>query len=229
MIIFDGGALACGDGSKLDLKNKSILAVIDPPWNAGLWPDFQGSAGALVFCDGQRIGTVVSQYGPPAWSFVWDCGSCWYTPNRPIKKHKLCLWYGDVSQYRDEYRDGSPAGLAKTVTNTRSTYKYTPDKNGKRLIDVYCQPITQSAGRGGAGHGKPVDWIEALITNCRGDATTVADPFAGTGAVAIAAHRAGLCYIGCEIDAATHSESCDRVKRYVCGSSKNHGKQGQLI
>lgn len=196
--------------------HSSALAVIDPPWDSGCWPPIGGYAAALVFCDGQRLGDVVREYGPPAWAFVWDCQSCWYTPGRPLKKHKQCLWFGDAARYVDRYRDGSALGGPRAVRNTRGQYTYTPDVAGKRLIDLHASKITRRQ-IGVSSHEKPVEWVRALIENCASGASTVVDPFAGGGSVAIASAMAGMSYYGRELSPEVHKNAVSAVRRVLSG------------
>lgn len=213
MRVGDGAFLALGDGMSLMRATEhcgdQCVAVVDPPWDAGLWPDISRYASSLVFCDGQRAGDVIRSYGPPAWVFVWDCQSCWYTPNRPIKKHKLCLWYGDAASYADVFRDGSAIRPSR-ATNSRGSYNYTPSPHGKRLIDVWGEKIT-APRFGGVAHAKPIRWVSALIQNCASKSAIVVDPFAGSGAVAVAAMMAGKCYLGTEIDIDAHAAAVKNI------------------
>lgn len=168
----------------------------DPEWDKMEKPLGQWEA-VLAFADGQRVGDLVSIFGSPTWLFVWDCVTSWYAPNRPLKRMKLCAWYGDVNSYNfDGYHYGEPLE-AKTVTNTRGSYDYKPDPRGKHLSDVFQMPITQAHADGMHSHSKPVDWITMLLANCTKGA--IYDPFAGSGAAMVAAERLSRACVSVEV------------------------------
>ena len=154
----------------------------------------------LAFCDGQRIHDVVSIFGAPSWAFVWDCITSWFTPSRPLRRMKICLWYGDLDKYDQNGSHYGEPGEAKTVTNTRGSYNYEPDIRGKHLSDVFVAPITKLHSENEHSHSKPIDWIRMLIANCtQGD---IYDPFMGSGTTLIAAEQIGRKCYGMEISPA---------------------------
>jgi hypothetical protein len=157
----------------------------DPEWdNMPAPPIFKI---ALVFTDGGRIGDSIRLFGSPAWLFTWDCVSCWYTPNRPLKRTKHCLWYGDVSNYIFDGSHYGDAGEERTVWNSRGEYTFKPDSRGKHLADLYSTPITQLHANSEHGHSKPLDWIRMLIANCT--TGTIFDGFSGSGVSIIACEQ----------------------------------------
>lgn len=179
--------------------------VFDPPW--GIIDQFgfmSASQNVLAFCDGMRAADVIRIFGAPTWIFTWDCVSSWYTPNRPLRRSKLCLWYGDVSRYNGEgylYYDGKPENQ-RIVKNTRGQHHYRP-KDGKMLSDIYSQPITRLHSQG-HNHGKPIEWIKCLIANTVRAGSIVIDPFVGGGSTLIACEQLQLKLIGAEIDEQHH-------------------------
>jgi hypothetical protein len=201
--------LLCGD-STLDaervLPERVGCLLFDPPWDADVAqqpPPWSGDA-TLAFSDGGRIGDVVNLFGAPTWLFAWDCVSSWYTPGRPLKRMKLCAWYGDLAAYDPEGAHYGEPGAARTVTNTRGSYDYEPNPNGKHLSDVFAAPITREHSEGHQ-HGKPVAWLRMLIANCaRGD---VFDPFAGGGSALMACEQLRRDWRGVEIDPG----ACDSI------------------
>jgi site-specific DNA-methyltransferase (adenine-specific) len=76
-------------------------------------------------------------------------------------------------------------------------------KTGARLVGSPAG----TAGRYGHPHAKPLDVCEILISACPPGA--VADPFAGSGSILIAARRAGRDAIGVEVDE-RYAERCAR-------------------
>jgi hypothetical protein len=172
--------------------------IHDPPWDAELDFIIPDHLSALVFGDGGNVGNAVDLFGVPAWVYTWDCVTSWWTNNRPLRRAKLCLWYGDISTYdADGSHYGEPETQAKVVSNSRGSYEYQPDPRGKHLADVYTHAITQ-LHNDGPSHSKPVDWVRMLIANC----TTglVYDPFLGTGTTMAAAEQVGRVCYGVEID-----------------------------
>lgn len=166
--------LLCGDSTnddevaRLNIAKFSTL-VFDPEWDKpptsreDFRKDFET---VLAFSDGQRVGDVIARFGSPAWLFVWDCGSCWFTPSRPLKQCKLCLWFGDVTTYKMDGAHYGDAGEVREVFNTRGRYKFKPDPRGKHLADVFAMPITQVHAEIEHTHSKPLDWIRLLLGNC---------------------------------------------------------------
>ncbi len=161
--------------------------------------EMRHSDNVLAFCDGYRAGDIVRLFGAPTWVFAWDCVSSWYTPNRPLRRMKLCFWYGDVAQYKQKgYLFGDPCGK-RMVTNSRGSYLFTPD-SGKMLSDVFSRPITSLHSTSGHEHSKPIDWITALIGNTVRDGDIVIDPFAGSGVTLTACRKLGINWLGAELD-----------------------------
>jgi len=184
-------------GDYLDANLSGDALVFDPPWDQKFDFDFSGFENILAFSDGQRIGDVIRYLGAPAWEFIWDTGASWYTPNRPLKKHKNCYWYGNIDDYNQEGYFFEHDAKKHTVKNTRGTYIYEPDIRGKRLLDVYAESITKTHSDG-ASHGKPLEWVAALLANCTKG--VIVDPFCGTGTSIIAAQMVGRRCVASEID-----------------------------
>ena len=176
--------------------------VFDPPWDIATRFDVRNSDNILAFCDGYRAGDIITMLGPPTWIFVWDCVTSWYTPNRPLKRVKLCLWYGSIEDYNcNGYKIESEARKNRIVKNSRGSYLFTP-QHGKYLSDLYQYPITKLHSGSAHRHSKPIEWVTALIGNVLRPGDAVIDPFAGSGSSLIAARTLGVNWIGCDIDPA---------------------------
>jgi hypothetical protein len=180
--------LLCGDSST---KNKfgadCPTLFFDPPWDAMKLTERRNNV--LAFADGQRLHDVVNIFGAPNWLFVWDCVSSWYTPNRPLRRMKLCAFYGEIENYNSDGSHYGDAGQQREVFNSRGSYTFKPDPRGKHLSDVFSQPITTLHADSDHSHSKPTDWIRMLIANCTtGD---VYDPYAGSGTCLIACEQLG--------------------------------------
>lgn len=179
----DATAASAMDGMQCD------SLMFDPPWDAGLGVPRGAWKNTIAMCDGQRAGDVVRLFGAPAWVFVWDCGACWYTPGRPLKRTKLALWFGDVKSYNYDGAHYGDPGEAKTASNSRGTYEYVPDPRGKHLSDLFAKQLSSMHASGEHRHEKPCDWVRMLIGCCTtGD---LFDPFAGSGVSVIACEQLG--------------------------------------
>lgn len=198
------------------------LAIIDPPWNCpDLFAVGSHAKNRLVFCDGGRAFDAISANGPPAWIFTWDCVTSWYTPNRPLRRQKLALWYGDVSKYNQSgARHGDPCGKPRTVKNTRSEYLFVPNPGGKMLSDVFQCPITSLRKTQQYTHAKPFDWCLMLVANCNSGTRSVFDLFAGSGVFMDVAKQLGMSYVGVELNDSRYSELASRVNQQETTATK---------
>jgi hypothetical protein len=188
---------SCGNQNEAFGKHCGTL-VFDPPWDAGVKMNLRKNT--IAFSDGQRVADLTNLFGAPTWVFAWDCVTSWYTPNRPLKRMKVCLWYGEINTYDPEGSHYGNAGEERLVTNTRGSYTFKPNPKGKHLSDVFSQAITQLHSDSEHSHGKPIDWVRMLIANCSsGD---IYDPFLGSGTTLIAAEQLGRKCYGMEISPA---------------------------
>ena len=188
------------DDAQLHTPPADALTIWDPPWDVVI--DIPVTGECIAFTDGRRMGDVVEKLGAPTWCFVWDCGSTWYTPNRPLQRTKLALWYGELTAYQyDGYHlPSTKQRSTKTVTNSRSTYTYVPDPRGVHLADLYTDTrITELHAEAWHAHQKPTDWVTALM-GCCSTKDIVYDPCLGSGVSIIAADTLGRTCIGYEID-----------------------------
>jgi len=201
-----GHRLVCGDctdAATVEMVmggEKADTLIFDPPWDSQVNIPVDGYQSVLAFADGYRIGDLVEIFGRPTWIFVWDCVTSWYTPNRPLRRHKNCLWYGDISMFDFDAAHYGEAPEAKTVTNTRGSYDYKPDTRGKHLSDVFVSQITAEHATHLHKHQKPLDWMRLLIGDCTNG--LVYDPFMGSGTSLVACHQLGRLCFGCELEPA---------------------------
>jgi hypothetical protein len=223
--------VVCGDGTSPDWigHDKVGCVVFDPPWDADCAssPPCVQYDSLLAFTDCQRLSDVVSLFGGPAWLFVWDCVSSWYTPNRPLKRGKLAAWFGDVKAYNPDGSHYGDAGEKREVKNSRGAYEFSPDPRGKHLSDVFSQPITKLHSEGDGAehkHSKPIDWMRMLIANC--SEGVIVDPFAGSGTSIIAGEQLGRPVVACEIDPANVDVIVSRWQRFT-GKVATNEKTGQ--
>jgi len=198
--------LLCGDSSKIKFGEDCPTLFFDPPWDAMKSTERRNNV--LSFADGQRLHDVVNIFGAPNWLFVWDCVSSWYTPNRPLRRMKLCAFYGEIQNYNPDGSHYGDAGEQREVFNSRGSYTFKPDPRGKHLSDVFSAPITKLHSDSEHSHSKPMDWIRMLIANCTtGD---VYDPYAGSGTCLMACEQLKRKCRAVEIDPAFCAVIIDR-------------------
>ena len=188
--------LICADSNTIIPPENSGL-FFDPPWDID-YPKLE-SKSILAFTDCQRAKDIISMYGSPTWVFVWDCVSSWYTPNRPLKRSKLCLWFGDIEKFNFNGSHYGDAGEVREVFNTRGSYTFQPDARGKHLSDVFQMAITQLHSKENHSHSKPVDWVRMLIADCIPQ-EIVFDPYAGSGVSLIACEQINKKCVAVEVD-----------------------------
>jgi len=205
--------LYCGDCRDVADWGDPGCLIYDPPWDSDIVQSWSppSADSVLAFTDGARIGDLTDKFGRPAWCFVWDGVSSWWTPNRPLRRVKLSLWFGNIGSYNQEGAFYRPEGWsadeeARAVQNTRGSYQYTPHPEGRRLSDLYRLPLTAFHASESHSHAKPIEWVSCLIANT--STGPVADPFAGGGSSLMAADRLGRTWIGAEADPAF----CDVIR-----------------
>ena len=192
--------LMCGDSTTMDSVNKLMdgvkwnVCVFDPPYElTELYNHIpRYKSGKLVaMWDFKRFALAASSALTKGWEaqyeFIWDCVQSWYTPNRPLARHKAVGVFGD-----DPYFDTNSSVIkdgkqreAKIVSNTRGECNYTPLDGAKHIATVEAFPNTQQSDE--HGHGKPIAWIQAIFAGIGGD--IYLDMFGGSGATMIACEK----------------------------------------
>lgn len=194
--------IVCGDCTDQCVMNKSLNGeewdrlIFDPPYEieelyfSAMLPQKPESK-ALVFWDFKRFGIAAKsamEFGwSPLYELIWDNVTSWFTPNRPLARHKACGVFGDDPTWLFDaaiIRDGKKRE-AKKVTNTRGDCDYVPLDGAVHLRTVESFPTTSE--NGGHAHSKPMAWIEAIFRGMGG--TNYLDLFAGSGST----------IMGCEI------------------------------
>jgi len=195
--------LMCGDSTSIDAVDKLMdgnewhTCVFDPPYeieslyNDAMPPHISG-AKLCVFWDFKRFGVGAAAAVNNGWDglyeFIWDNITSWYTPNRPLARHKTCGVFGDDPKFNfDEaiIQDGK-FRKAKTVKNTRGTSKYKPLDGAVHLSTVFSLNKAQM-DTGGHQHGKPIAWVEAIFNGVGG--VKYLDLFGGSGSTIIACEK----------------------------------------
>lgn len=193
----------CGDSTSIDAVDMLMQAgdwdvcVFDPPYDieslyADAMPISQPDKKLLVFWDFKRFAiaphSAMAAGWNPLYEFIWDCVQSWYTPNRPLAKHKAVGLFGDDPAFDTNasvIQDGKDRGQRRNVGNTRGQYEYAPLDGAKHIATVEAFPNTMQSDT--HGHGKPVAWIEAIFNGIGGN--VYLDLFGGSGSTLIACQK----------------------------------------
>src|SRR5699024_5999383 len=135
-------------------------------------PDYQPGKKLLVLWDFKRFAlagwSAIQKGWTPQYEFIWDNVQSWYTPNRPLQRHKALGVFGD-----DPFFDTDKGIIkdrkkrqAKTVSNTRGESDYVPLDGAKHIATVEQFPNTQQTNE--HAHGKPIEWITAIFNGIGG-------------------------------------------------------------
>lgn len=186
-----------------EFKSSFGLTVFDPPYDdEGLYEVEIKSPKALIFYDYKRVAQAVraAKDFEYVYEFIWDGVTSWYTPNRPLARHKGCLFCSDNPAWgfaESTYVDGKTR-KSKVVSNTRGKYLYAPKEPDRvHLQTVYQYPNTRV--KGPVKHSKPLPWISALLAGSK--SPLVLDLFLGGGSTILGAPEGVVCY-GVEKDPA---------------------------
>jgi len=211
--------IACGDSADVSVIDAVLLGdapdlvMYDPPFEVkDAWSFLYPAARAVVFCDYKTAPLAISAGAgfDHCYHFVWDGVTSWYTPNRPLARHKSAFVFSKNPAWDFDaavFHDGKERS-AKTVTNTRGSSDYVPLGGGMaHLQTVYQHPNTQ-LDDGGHAHSKPPEWIRALMLGC--GARIVLDQFAGSGGFAVAAPD-GVSVRSIELDPLTCGRAIARI------------------
>jgi len=196
----------CGDSTKqetfdtlFETIQRPEYLIYDPDWDSGLSiPEYEYQ-GIIAYSDGYRARDVIKMFGLPTWIFAWDGCTSWYTPNRPLRRAKLALWFGDIEQYNFDGAHYGDAGEEHEVKNSRGAYTFHPDPRGKHLSDIFQMPLPQLHNDGFHPYEKPLDWVRLLIGDCF-SGNSVFDPFLGCGNTALACQQLGKSCVGIDIE-----------------------------
>lgn len=212
--------LICGDSSDATVIETLMdgecvdLLIYDPPYDVDeAWTWAYPAPAALVFSDYRHVPQamgVAAGYAH-AYQFVWDCCQSWYTPNRPLARHKTAFYCADNPAWDYDaaiYQDGKQR-TAKKVSNTRGEMDYQPLADGF----VHLQTVFQESNTNqdsAHDHAKPVKWLNALMRGAGGG--NVLDMFGGSGATILAAPDNTTVY-AVEISESTCDRLIDRWQR----------------
>jgi hypothetical protein len=233
--------LMCGDSTNIDAVDRLMdgkswdVCVFDPPYEIeelyDQMPTNEDGKRLVVMWDFKRFAkaavSAVAAGWTPQYEFIWDCVQSWYTPNRPLARHKAVGVFGDDPHFDTEASlivDGKNRGSTRTVANTRGSYNYTPLAGAKHIATV--EAFANTAQSSEHAHGKPVSWVRAILAGIR--ANTVLDMFGGGGSTLIACEGLGCKVFTMELSPA----QCDVIiKRWQDFTGKNaaHAESGKTF
>jgi len=214
--------LMCGDSTSVDAVDTLMIGdvadviVFDPPYEIetlyadAMMPPLPHQK-LLVFWDFKRFATApasaLSAGWTPCYELIWDNVTSWYTPNRPLARHKSCGVFGaDPSWDFDNaiIYDGKKRET-KTVYNTRGPSDYVPLNGAVHLRTVESFPTTAESSE--HSHSKPMAWIVAMFNGVGGK--IYLDLFGGSGTTLIACAKTGRVARVMELD----PKYCDVIRR----------------
>jgi DNA modification methylase len=195
--------LMCGDSTSIDAVDRLTgeqswdVCVFDPPYEIehlykDAMPAHEPGKKLLVMWDFKRFAiapaAALAAGWPSQYEFIWDCVQSWYTPNRPLQRHKSIGYFSTEAKFNTDtsiINDGKDRGSKRTVKNTRGSSEYTPMNGAKHIATVESFPNT--AQKDEHGHGKPVEWITAIFNGIGG--VIYLDLFGGSGSTLIACEK----------------------------------------
>lgn len=214
--------VACGDSSDVTLIDRVLggdahdLVLYDPPFEvAEAWNWMHPSPAAIVFCDYKTAGRAIAAGSgfDVCYQFVWDGVTSWYTPNRPLARHKSAFVFMNDPKWDFDaaiYHDGKERE-AKTVSNTRGKSNYKPLGGGMVHLQTVFQHGNTRTDDGGHTHAKPLEWVRALMLGAGvKPGAVVLDQFAGSGSFTIAAPD-GVSVRSIELDPETCGRAITRI------------------
>ena len=223
--------LVCGDSTSIDAVELLMagqyydILIFDPPYEVeelyklAMLPS-EPEKKLIIFWDFKRF--AVASYAAlnagwiPQYELIWDNVTSWYTPNRPLARHKSAGVFGNDPKWNFDaaiIRDGKRRE-AKTVKNSRGSCNYKPLDGAVHLRTIESFPTTQESSE--HAHSKPIAWIEAIFNGVGG--LIYLDLFGGSGSTLIACQKTGRKARLMEID----PRYCDVIiKRWQDFTGKN--------
>ena len=215
--------LICGDSTDkatverlMDGENADTI-LIDPPYdNENLYqtiPKHENNKKLIVSYDHKHFVAPILEAIKKGWigqyEFIWNCQQTWYTPNRPLARHKTMAVFADSPDWNFEKAiiyDGKKRN-AQTGYNSRGYYDYKPLDGAVHFRTV--EEFSNTSMHEDCNYGKPVQWVAAILAGLNSE--IVLDLFGGSGSTLIACEQLDrVCYM-CELD----PKYCDVIiKRY---------------
>lgn len=194
--------LMCGDSTQ-EINRETALRYCeadtlfyDPPYDReDLYESIPENVDGtlLLSYDHKHFAKAILEATKKHWTaqfeLIWDCCQSWYTPNRPLAKHKTIAVFKDDPAWNFDkaiIKDGKKRE-PKIVHNTRGSCDYKPLDGAIHMRT--CEPFPNTALTDEHGQGKPLEWIKAILGGV--NAKKVIDYFGGTGTTLIACEIIG--------------------------------------
>jgi len=227
--------LLCGDSTNINNVEKVLCGndwdtlIFDPPYEieelyqTAMLP-YDENKKLLIFWDFKRFAIAAKapiDFGwTPQYEFIWDCVTSWYTPNRPLARHKACGYFASNPVFNFDsaiIHDGKER-KAGVVHNTRGDCDYKPLDGAVHIRTVEAFP---NASEGDVHkHGKPVQWITAIFNGISGE--RYLDLFGGGGTTLCVCESIGKQSFTIELN----PKSCNAI---ISRWEKMTGKKAELL
>jgi len=189
------------------------MILLDPPFDMWAEMELPAHKTRMAFTNWQQRSKVTSQFGEPRIEMIWYFSDGrWVSPNMPRLTHEAILIYGetgdaacgDVNPREGEAQSKGYSAIGRDKMPGRI---YTP-KARKHLDSVQFFPRNVSGPLG--VWTKPLPLIHRLMEFS--GASSVLDPFLGSGTAGVAALSLGQTFTGIEVDEAHFDIACKRIE-----------------
>jgi 16S rRNA G966 N2-methylase RsmD len=195
--------LMCGDSTSTDAVGVLLngddwdVCFFDPPYEqeklyADAMPIAAPNKKLLIMWDFKRFAlaphSALIAGWTPQYELIWDCIQSWFTPNRPLQRHKSLGVFADDPFFdtgKALIQDGKDRGKPRIVSNTRGLSHYSPLDGAKHISTV--EAFSNVAQTDEHGHGEPFAWLEAIFNGVGG--RVYLDLFGGSGTTLIVCEK----------------------------------------
>lgn len=209
----------CIEGMKRYPDKFFDLAVVDPPYGIGASADSRVGGSYTVNMGGVKKKVAAKQYTPKDWDFEKPTTEYWNELKR-VSKNQI-VWGGN---YFVENLKDSACWLVWNKRNGENNnadceLAWTSFKTAVRMFDWKWNGMLQQNMKNKEERihptQKPVALYDWIFMNYAKDGDKILDTHLGSGSSRIAAHRAGLDFVGFEIDREYYTSSNKRFTNYV--------------
>lgn len=191
--------------------NQCDAVILDPPFDQWSTVPVFTNRTKVCFTNFQNREEVTSRYGKPRFELIWHFkDGRWTSHNLPRTTHESILIYGPTGE---SYVGKANTNLAPQKKGngsigrhkmTKRTYK----PRARRALNSVLEYSRNVRGHMGCW-GKPIQLMADIISWL--DVKTIADPYAGSCSVAMAAWNHDVKVFASEIDLQTCKKAIERV------------------